>query len=553
MAIFRAPAPQDHWGSSVTRAMHSSGGQQRPTSTGTTSDGHRDMTVRRVVAVSPADVLEREARLFEALERAFPVRFVSRRGLNRSCDAAIVADASRPPADIPTVMLRRGASTSQSVTLAASEPVDRRLWGITLPTRSCGGEVEVNETDLVLAGARGRAMWVRTPGPASVDRVGVAMPGLASDEVLRDALVPERALGLIAIIDLLRRVTGDIAYEPPPIRAALLFDDPNLRWRSYGHIDYRQLLRHAEEHGYHAAMAMIPLDASRPHAAAASMFRQHSERLSLVIHGNNHERLELMQPKNVGVALELGAQALRRVSRFEASSGVHVAPIMVPPHGMCSPTMAGALAALPFDALCAIHPYPWTEKPPSHDLLAGWAPASFADGCAVILRLPFGVTATEIALRAYIDQPIVLYGHHEDVAEGLDVLAEAASRVNRLGAVKWTSLEEIARGNAGVRRDGNTISLRAYSHAMRIPDGADSLMIARPDGDRGLRGWSFDGEREVNPFDQPIPVAAGAVHVRLRRLFERHPAAVSLPRPRVWPRLRRIATESRDRLSAVRP
>ena len=362
----------------------------------------------------------------------------------------------------------------------------------------------------MLAGGRGRVIWTRTPGRTPVDRVSLEMPGLASGEVLRDALHPRRALGLIAIIDLLRRVTREIAHEPPPVRATLLFDDPNLRWRSYGYIDFRHLLQHAEEHSYHAAMAMIPLDASRPHASAVSLFRRHPERLSLVVHGNNHERLELMQPNDIDAALELGAQALRRVARFEATCGVRVGPVMVPPHGMCSRTMAGALAALPFDALCAAHAFPWTEHVPAHELLAGWTPASFAEGCAVILRVPFGSSATEIALRAYIDQPIVLYGHHEDVAGGLDVLAEAASRVNRLGNVQWTSLEEIACGNAGVLRDRNDVSLQAYSHRVRIPEGAESLTLSAPVGDHAVDGWSFAGEREIHPFGRQVDVPEGA-------------------------------------------
>ncbi len=509
--------------------------------------------MRRIVAVRPAGALDREARLFEALERAFPVRFVAEHPLDRACDAAIVADATAPPADVPALVFDGDGALWQDVTLTSSEPLDRRLWGITLPACALGGGLDVHETDIVLAGGRGSASWARTPGTAPVDRVRAALPELASGEVLRDSLQHRRALGMLAIVDLLRRVTHDIAHAPPPVRAALLFDDPNLRWRSYGYIDYRRLVRHAEAHSYHVAMAMIPLDASRPHASATSLFRRHPERLSLVVHGNNHERLELMQPNDIDGALGLGAQALRRVARFEVATGVRVGPVMVPPHGLCSRTMAQALAALPFDALCAAHPFPWTEHPPAPELLAGWGPATFAEGCAVIPRLPFGSGETEIALRAYMDHPIVLYGHHEDVASGLDVLAEAASRVNRLGNVHWTSLEEIARGNAGIKRDRNAVSLQAFSHTMRIPEGAESLKVVAPDSDHALSGWSFAGEREIHPFDRPVDVAEGATQVRLRMRFERDPVEVSAPPRRVWPRLRRIATESRDRLVAVRP
>ena len=49
---------------------------------------------------------------------------------------------------------------------------------------------------------------------------------------------------------------------------------------------------------------------------------------------------------------------------------------MMPPHGLCSEPMARALGDVGFDALCAIHPLPWTEQPPADPPLAGWRPAS---------------------------------------------------------------------------------------------------------------------------------------------------------------------------------
>jgi hypothetical protein len=119
--------------------------------------------------------------------------------------------------------------------------------------------------------------------------------------------------------------------------------------------------------------------------------------------------------------------------------------------------------------------------------------------------------------------------------------------------VHWTSLEDIARGNAGVRRVGSAVSLRPYSHTVRIPDGAESLTVAAPDGDQAVDGWSFAGQQLIHPFGNQVDVPEGATQLRLRVRLERDPTEVSAPRRRVWPRLRRIATESRDRLVAVRP
>ena len=45
---------------------------------------------------------------------------------------------------------------------------------------------------------------------------------------------------------------------------------------------------------------MIPLDAGRPHRAAAALFRERPDRLSLVFHGNDHIKGELMAPHDAG-------------------------------------------------------------------------------------------------------------------------------------------------------------------------------------------------------------------------------------------------------------
>ena len=75
------------------------------------------MIVRRIVAVRPAAAFERQARLFEALERAFPVRFVGEHEPDRVYDAAIVADAAASPAGVPTLVFARSGDARENVTL----------------------------------------------------------------------------------------------------------------------------------------------------------------------------------------------------------------------------------------------------------------------------------------------------------------------------------------------------------------------------------------------------------------------------------------------------
>jgi hypothetical protein len=246
---------------------------------------------------------------------------------------------------------------------------------------------------------------------------------------------------------------------------------------------------------------------------------------------------------------------MRRAARFESRYGLRMDRVMTPPHGMCSASSARSLGALGFDALCAIHPLPWAERAPAQRPLAGWDPAEFAAGCAVIPRIPLTSSFSEVALRAFLDQPLVLYGHHDDLADGLDLLAETASRVNRLGEVRWTSLGEIAATNFSTRLDGNELRLRPYAHRLRVevPEGAESLLVERPrELDHGPAGWSLADSSDI-PFESSASCEAGILEVRLNPLATVDPASVPAGAPRVWPVLRRAATETRDRLRPLLP
>lgn len=520
------------------------------------------------VAVSPATLLVEHPRLFASLQAAFGVRFEPWCDGGPPCDGVIAAQrgavAQRPAGaeGLPVLGLADGAlaGPEHEVVLAAHTHVDRRLRDVVLHRHPAGAALDPAAGEEVLAaGPGGVAYWTRGGGTAPLQRVRAALPDLAVDEVLRDRLMPHNALALVAIVQFLRDLRPG-GWRPPPIRASVIFDDPNLRRPSYGFIDYRELVAHADAHDYHASMAMIPLDVPGPNRAAVALFRERADRLSLVIHGNNHERRELMAPPDLDRALAMSAQALRRVERFERRTGLGVDRVMTPPHGLCSRTTAEALGALGYDALCAIHPCPWTEYPPPTRLLAGWHPADFLAGCAVIPRFPMDCSATEIALRAFLDQPIVLYGHHDDLAAGLEPLAIAAARVNRLGDVRWTSVAEIAHSNYTLRIDGPTAVVRPWSRRVRVtvPAGVQELRVELAPtvgGEPGVDGWSLTapGSRVATGFGGARAVAgAGIAEVLLSTPWSVAASTVPAPAWRPWPGLRRAATEARDRLLPLR-
>jgi hypothetical protein len=524
---------------------------------------------RSVIAVRPPAALAARPRLFAALEAAFPVTFRPWAPDAPAPDAviALARDPGAPTADelpdvgVPVLVVgdrAEDAAPVDRVRVCDDSAIDRRLRGISVGDRLVGSQLApVTGRDDVLAVADAAVAWTRSSGPSPVERVRCALPELAPDQVL-SALLWGHTVVAVVLVGFLRALSAHDGWEAPPVRAAFLFDDPNLRWRSYGFIDYRRLVEHADAHDYHGSMAMIPLDAGRPHRPTVSLFKRRRDRLSLVFHGNDHVKEELVRPRQPDDALAMAAQAMRRIERFERRCGLPVDRVMTPPHGLCSENVTRALGAVGFDALCAIHPIPWTGDPPPSALLAGWEPADFVGGCAVIPRRTLDCSAAEIALHAFLDHPIVLYGHHEDLARGLEPLAEAAERVNRLGDVRWMALGDMALANHTQRVSGDRLSVAPYARRVLVspPAGASALVVQEPrhaHGDAELGGWSL-GAGPTQPFGAEAPIEGdGPLEIRLRGARDVDAGQVAPPAWRPWPKLRRAATEMRDRALPLRP
>jgi hypothetical protein len=136
-------------------------------------------------------------------------------------------------------------------------------------------------------------VWVvrRSPG-VSTWHAAQAAPDVLPGEPLKHHFQADRFLALLPFVDFLQHVGGAAAWSDAPLRATFVIDDPNLRRETYGFLNYRSLAHEAERFGYHAGIAMVPLDGAVASPAVAGIFRDHPS-LSVLVHGNDHERAEL--------------------------------------------------------------------------------------------------------------------------------------------------------------------------------------------------------------------------------------------------------------------
>jgi hypothetical protein len=531
-----------------------------------------DEQPRRRVGVFPPAAHARTRRLLAALEQAFAVRFEPRaEGEWAGLDALVCLGGPAPVCDaaaaagVRTLALLAPEADAQGplqeVATAVADGLDSRLRGHVFGDERLAGvpAVQRHGGD-VLATRDGEPFWTRS----GLLDVSAAVPlELGADEALRDRLQKHRFAALLPLVHLLREITADLRWQPPAPSAAFLLDDPNLHWPSYGFLRLPELVRHAGTHGYHLALAMIPLDAWFGHPRAVRLLRDHAAALSLVVHGNNHTEHELGRPTSEQDGVALAAQALRRVRAFERRRGVPVSRVMVPPHEACSEATVRGLLLSGFDAITMTRPYPWLSRGPDPWLarpsgaspLAGWERVDFvAGGLPVMLRHPIATRdRVELVLRAFLDQPLILYGHHEDLAGGLDVLEEAAGEVNALTRARWCSLDEIARTSFETRREGALLRVRMLTRRARleVPEGVEAIAVELPAAHGAIQHERLlvDGASQgLGAAAEPLAVEAGAtVELALRHAQAVDPVGVRAPRVGPLVLARRVVGESRDR------
>jgi hypothetical protein len=525
------------------------------------------------VGVTPAEQLESRPRLFAAIEAALPVRFEGRTAAAfGGLDALLVLGGGNstpltPPARLPNLTLALPEAPDPGKALdnicTAGEGLDSRLRGATLPDEWIGAasqEAAVNlgaDGATVLATCEGTPTWAR----CGANETALLIPAeLGPREALRERLCDGRSAALLPLLHFLRAQTEAIRWRPPAARASLLFDDPNLHWPSYGFVKLAELGAHAREHDYHVALATVPLDAWFAHPAALRALRESDGAISLLVHGNDHDGGELGRVATEAEAVSLAAQALRRVEAFGRRTGVAVDRVMVPPHEACSQATLSGLRRCDFEAITMTRPYPWVEfephswlaRPKGTGALVGWGPAEFVEGVPVLLRQPIaGRSTAELTLRAFLDQPLILYGHHEDALGGPGALLEAVEEVNRLGPTNWCSLSEITATSFETRPSGSRLAVRllARKAQVEIPVEIEELTIELPtvgvEPDRQVLRLAG----EVVNLSEPFAVEPGSsLEITLSPVDAIDPAAVTAPRRRPLAVARRLASEGRDRL-----
>jgi hypothetical protein len=544
-------------------------GADRAITTMTTDPPELQADSRLRIGVLAAPDVPLPQLLFDSLQAIFPVRFQPTETPDeRSLDGALLVGRAVPTSadcDLPTLLVpapsdRTGESLALS--LADDTRLARPLRGRGVLEDSVASHVnhQGSEAKRILATVGANAVWWQShPGERSLSVSAYPLAAPLEGEALRDHLRVGRFMGLLPLLHFLLEQLGTRGWSPPALRASFVIDDPNLHWHSYGFLKYPELIAHASRHGYHVGFATVPLDGWLVNPRAASLIRENPSALSLLMHGNDHISRELGRLSTEAEAERAIAQALRRVAALERRSGVRVERVMAPPHGACSEAALDAMFRLGIEAACVSRPYPWLDGLPVPTPLAGWDPAEIVGGGLPILpRYHLENPREDLVFRALLGQPLILYGHHGDFADGLDLFAEAADYINGLGDVRWEPLGQIARGNYATRQIDDVLHVRMYSRriALEVPAGVRALDIQLREPLGGPRFHQMSHPAGL----ADLGFSEGRGRVLLEDLGESGRLELSLsadqplgfedvamPAFKAWPPARRLAVEVRDR------
>jgi len=239
-------------------------------------------------------------------------------------------------------------------------------------------------------------------------------------------------------------------------------------------VNYEELLKQAQLHNFHATVAFVPWNFDRSQPAMVSLFREHPDRFSVTIHGNNHVHQEFGAycGHPLQGQVEDMKQGIARMEKFSQLTGIPYDAVMVFPHSISPNATLAALKRYNFLATANSLNVPSDATAPADPEFAlRTATLQFADFPSLRrYSAEAPIPEAQLAIDAFLGNPLLFYVHEGFFAPGIGTFNTIADRVNQLQPdTQWISLGNIAQhlyleklrddGNYDVRTFTGTIHL----------------------------------------------------------------------------------------------
>lgn len=308
--------------------------------------------------------------------------------------------------------------------------------------------------------------------------------------------VVNRFLGFAPEMVFTRYAAGDFGWHATAHYANFTIDDPWLR-QSYGLVDYSGLLQEMERHNFHTTIAFIPWNFDRSQPAVVSIFRNHPNRFSIAIHGDNHDHKEFTDYKSKPYEVQLFdlKQSRARMEKFQQMTGIPYDDVMVFPHSIAPEQTLHALKVYNYLGTVNSTNVPQGEAAPGSPSFALRPETLAFENFPSISRLEVGgaVPTDFIAVNEFLDNPLFFYTHAEFFAQGIGAFDSVADKVNQLDpSVRWAGLGNILEHMYEVRRradkDYDVLAFSSNPCIDNTTDQGDVFHVTKQESDGELIG-----------------------------------------------------------------
>lgn len=369
-----------------------------------------------------------------------------------------------------TVLGCRGISSvslTESLTIADNRSIARELAGRTLPLPggvACGLVLSEEHKSETIAEIKDRGLGQPVFVETTLGKQNVFFEAAMGDSPVRQEVKKANLLTLFPpvapVFMFIRYSAGARSWHRTAHYANLTIDDAWLT-EPYGNLNFQALLAEMQRANFHTTIAFIPWNFDRSTPDVVSLVRSHPERFSISVHGNNHTHQEFgaYSANPLSAQIDDIKQAIARMEKFKALTGIPYDRVMVWPHEIVPP--AGTLSALKeygFLANVDAQIIPVDDKAPA-DPLFPWHSDTLDFANFLTLRrlaLPAPHLEAQIAIDAFLGNPSLFYVHQEFFAGGSSAFSEIAALVNRIApGTRWESLGDIAGSLDRVRKRGD--------------------------------------------------------------------------------------------------
>jgi hypothetical protein len=255
--------------------------------------------------------------------------------------------------------------------------------------------------------------------------------------------------------------------------ANFIIDDPPLK-RSYGYLNYRDLLTQMDRCEFASTIAFIPWNYRRTDNRVAQLFRERMDRLSLCVHGCDHTTAEFSST-DLAVLNSKVQLASARMNSLERWNGLSYSKTMVFPQGRFSITALTALKANNYLAAVNSSPSPACSSAYGSLTVADFltpAVTRYGGFPVFVRRYPAGLE--QFAFDLFLGKPLLAVEHHAYFKDGGARLAEFITRINSFKKLQWTGLQEIMKKSYLEREISNeTTACRLYTNHHVIENHAE--------------------------------------------------------------------------------